>query len=146
MTPMLSVTLRESSLFSEFAVILALTFTSVMKAGKCKGCSKEMAKIIASVETKRCACFLYLRLCIQAGHTLTGLQCQVPKCWEYRQAPPYTDGDLRFLMAVFSGLLCLSGNTHYGLIPNMFFNSKINNCLNTYLERIGKGLKSEVLG
>lgn len=100
---MLSVTPRESSLVWEIAVILALTFTSVMKAGKCKGCSKEMAKLIASIKTKRCSCFVLLRLCIQAGHTLTSFQCQVPKCWEYRQAPPYTDGDLRFLMAVFSG-------------------------------------------
>lgn len=49
-------------------------------------------------------------------------------------------------MAVFSGLLCLSGNTHYGLIPNMFLNSKINNCLDTFFKRIGKGPKSQVLG
>lgn len=143
---MLSVTLGESSLVWEIAVILALTFTSVMKAGKCKGRSKETAKLIASVETKRCSCFVFLRLCIQAGHTLTSLQCQIDKCWEYRQAPPYTDGDLRFLMAVFSGPLCLSGNTHYELIPSMFFNSKINTCLNTFLERIGKGPESQVLG
>lgn len=143
---MLSVTLRESSLVWEIAVILALTFTSVMKAGKCKGCSKEMVKLIASIKTKRCSCFVLLRLCIQAGQTLMSLQCQVPKCWEYRQAPPYTDGDLRFLMAVFSGLLCLSGNTHYGLIPNMFFKNKINTCLNTFLESIGKGPESQVFG
>lgn len=136
---MLSVTLRESSLVWEIAVILALTFTSVMKAGKCKRCSKEMAKLIASIETKRRSCFVLLRLCIQAGQTLMSLQCQVPKCWEYRQAPPYTDGDLRFLMAVFSGLLCLSGNTHYGLIPNMFLKSKINTVLIHFWKALEKG-------